>query len=400
MKRIIPALVLWATLTGSAVSQSMRPLGEGDGYQKSKFEVGALAGFSNYQGDLAKTLRFNYLETRPALGVFGRYQIDQRWAARANALVGWIGGSDSHYDDRKARGWSFTASLLEFSAQAEWEPFGPTRFLNLGDMDHFERIVSPYAFIGAGMLHFKPKTEFNEAGQSPDMIARINLDKTENFSETVFTLPFGVGAKVDIDRDWMVGAEVGFRTPFSDFLDGVSNAGNPDRKDWYLMGGLTVARRFWGPRDRDGDGTPDKRDACPEEPGSTAMKGCPEKVNITEEEKLELAEAVYGVQFETGKSALKKESFPVLDKVAGIMAKYPGYGLRIEGHTDDVGEAGFNQTLSESRAIACYDYLVAHGVSDARMRTAGFGESRPIASNETAEGKAKNRRVEFVLFVR
>lgn len=102
---------------------------------------------------------------------------------------------------------------------------------------------------------------------------------------------------------------------------------------------------------------------------------------------------------ETGKSAIKTESYSILDKIVAIMMKYPSYGLNIEGHTDDVGEADFNKTLSESRAIACFDYLVSKGIFGQRMKHWGFGEVRPIADNNTPEGRARNRRVEFLLFV-
>jgi OOP family OmpA-OmpF porin len=146
--------------------------------------------------------------------------------------------------------------------------------------------------------------------------------------------------------------------------------------------------------DTDGDGVPDDIDKCPDEPGPASNQGCPE---IKEEVKEILRFAMRAVQFETGKSTLKGESFAVLDQIVDIMAQYPSYRLRISGHTDSVGDDQANQVLSEERAKACYQYLVSKGVSPARLAFFGYGETRPIADNRTAQGRSLNRRVEFDL---
>ena len=103
------------------------------------------------------------------------------------------------------------------------------------------------------------------------------------------------------------------------------------------------------------------------------------------------------VQFDTGRSTLKSESFDVLRQIADIMRRYPDYNLTISGHTDNTGKASSNQTLSERRANACFEYLITQGISGNRMTFAGFGESKPIASNDTLRGRTLNRRVEFNL---
>ncbi|MFN4080677.1 MAG: OmpA family protein [Saprospiraceae bacterium] len=146
--------------------------------------------------------------------------------------------------------------------------------------------------------------------------------------------------------------------------------------------------------DRDGDGIADIDDLCPDQPGPASNKGCPE---MTKEDKEKVDLAVRMVQFETGKATLLKSSNKVLDDVAAVLLKYDYYNLAIEGHTDDVGDDRRNQVLSEQRAKTCFDYLVSKGVSAARMTHAGFGETRPVADNKTAQGRALNRRVEFNL---
>lgn len=149
--------------------------------------------------------------------------------------------------------------------------------------------------------------------------------------------------------------------------------------------------------DSDGDGVPDDIDLCPDEPGLASNKGCPE---LKAEVKEVLEFAMRAVQFETGRATLKAESYPVLDQIIQIMRQYPVYALRISGHTDNVGADSRNQILSEQRAKACYEYLASSGIVADRMSFAGFGRTRPIADNNTTEGRRLNRRVEFELYIK
>jgi len=116
-----------------------------------------------------------------------------------------------------------------------------------------------------------------------------------------------------------------------------------------------------------------------------------EKVVVTEEQIITL-EPIY---FDFDKSTIKPVSYPVLDQVAQVMRDRPTVIVRVEGHTDSVGSDKYNQRLSERRAHAVVKYLIGKGIESNRLQAAGFGESRPIAPNETPEGRAKNRRTEF-----
>jgi len=153
---------------------------------------------------------------------------------------------------------------------------------------------------------------------------------------------------------------------------------------------------FKGCPDTDRDGVPDSEDRCPNSPGTAANRGCPE---IKAEVKAVFDRALTDVQFETGKSVLLTSSYVVLDEIVGIMTNYPDHKVSISGHTDSIGEAPMNQKLSEQRAKATYDYLVSKGVNPGRLSYKGFGESKPVADNRYAPGRAKNRRVEFEIFV-
>jgi outer membrane protein OmpA-like peptidoglycan-associated protein len=103
------------------------------------------------------------------------------------------------------------------------------------------------------------------------------------------------------------------------------------------------------------------------------------------------------ILFDFGKSNLRREAELNLAKVAVILLQYPEMKIQVEGHTDNVGSEEFNQKLSERRAAAVHDFLVSQGVIADRMTTQGFGLSQPVASNETAEGRQKNRRVDLVI---
>jgi outer membrane protein OmpA-like peptidoglycan-associated protein len=148
--------------------------------------------------------------------------------------------------------------------------------------------------------------------------------------------------------------------------------------------------------DTDADGVIDPEDRCPNTPGLSEREGCPE---IEEEDKAVLKLAMETVRFETASARLKPASLAILDQVADVLAKYPDYGLRISGHTDNQGKDESNQDLSERRAQSCLQHLAGAGIDDERMLHEGFGETRPIGDNATAEGRRLNRRVEFELFV-
>jgi len=106
----------------------------------------------------------------------------------------------------------------------------------------------------------------------------------------------------------------------------------------------------------------------------------------------------HGILFDTGKATLKPESLPTLKQILGLLHDDPGLKFFIEGHTDNQGGRGINQPLSENRAAAVMSWLEGKGIEGSRLKATGFGDSKPIDSNKTAEGRANNRRVEFVRF--
>jgi outer membrane protein OmpA-like peptidoglycan-associated protein len=147
--------------------------------------------------------------------------------------------------------------------------------------------------------------------------------------------------------------------------------------------------------DADGDGVIDKDDKCPNVPGPASNDGCPVELTLEHAQTLkELARTVY---FNTGKATFTPETVGRLDMAYSILKEYPNSKFKVEGYTDSTGSEAFNLKLSDARANAVKNYLVSKGFPAANLTAEGFGEANPIESNNTASGRAVNRRVEIKL---
>jgi outer membrane protein OmpA-like peptidoglycan-associated protein len=145
-------------------------------------------------------------------------------------------------------------------------------------------------------------------------------------------------------------------------------------------------------KDSDADGLLDKDDECPNTPGPKTNKGCP----IIEQAVIEVLKTAFdNLEFESAKDVIFESSKPSLNELAEVLKKKTTWKLEIAGHTDNVGDDNGNLVLSKKRAEALKAYLVSQGVEEARLRTLYFGETKPIATNDTPEGRQKNRRVEM-----
>ena len=146
--------------------------------------------------------------------------------------------------------------------------------------------------------------------------------------------------------------------------------------------------------DTDGDGVNDEEDKCINEKGPASNFGCPvisaeiiKRVNL----------AAKNVFFATGSAKLLAKSFPKLNDVVTILNENSTFKVAIDGHTDEVGKDDYNQTLSDNRAASVKAYLVSKGIAESRLTSTGYGETKPVADNKTAAGRAQNRRVEMTL---
>jgi len=150
--------------------------------------------------------------------------------------------------------------------------------------------------------------------------------------------------------------------------------------------------------DADDDQVPDPEDRCKADPenrnGFEDDDGCPDEIP---EELEEIAGVIEGIFFDNDKDVIKSNSQPVLDRAVGTLQRNPSVRVRIMGHTSSTGGYRHNIDLSQRRAASVKRYLVEHGVDEARLETGGVGPDQPIDTNETPEGQARNRRIEFTI---
>lgn len=198
------------------------------------------------------------------------------------------------------------------------------------------------------------------------------LDLCPETPEEAYGLVDANGCPIDTDKDGI-----------PDYLDKCSNT-IPEARNYVDSLGCNL--------DTDKDGVDDYEDLCPTIPGVKANLGCPE---VKREVRNLLNKAMSGIQFETGKATIKKNSYGILNDIAKIFIENPTYIVEVQGHTDNVGKHDYNVDLSDRRANSVRTYLINQGVPANRLTAHGYGPDKPIADNNTSAGRAKNRRVEF-----
>lgn len=246
----------------------------------------------------------------------------------------------------------------------------------------------PYALIGAG----QQKIEFKDSSGS----------KVASTKDTIGNL--GLGAMYRINDALSLRGEARAIHNFDHNLwDGMALAGLEVVLGGHLAPAVAAPAVPQTPvvvveadQDSDGDGVIDSLDQCPNTPANVVVDetGCPVQVQIDDELKMELR-----VFFDNDKSVIKEQYKPEIAKVAEKMREYPNSSASIEGHASKTGpSARYNQRLSEARAIAVKTMLTNEfGVAPNRLSTVGYGYDRPIAPNDTEEGRAMNRRVYAVI---
>lgn len=236
--------------------------------QFTRWEAGLLAGVSNHTGDLVEPHWGSFNNLQSAAGPFVRFVGKAHYDLRMHFIYTRVSASDLHSDAaswRRLRAFSVQTNMLELGLQAAWRPL---------DLVKKNDKLSPYIFAGSGLLLFSPKADFN-SNKIEDLIKQAEFDIRQHKPTWKPFFVAGLGADTRFRQRWRLGLEAGLRYIDTDYLDGVSYAGNPRKNDWYGMALLHLSYT-WAATDTDGDGIADERDECKLVPGVASLGGCPD----------------------------------------------------------------------------------------------------------------------------
>jgi hypothetical protein len=217
-------------------------------------EAGFGIGVQAYRGDINSTIPSTLRQLQPVINVFGRYHFTEKWAMRGQIGFGKLYADEKRFgpDSTKiARGMSFNSSIVEIGLMPEWRPF------RIGN-------VELYLFSGVSALFFNANPNFNEAdnGLSKEKVA---ADKEASYPKATVAVPLGGGLQWLPNETFAIGLEASGRATLSDYIDGISQAANPNSNDHYVMAVLTVSKFFGG----------GKRSRANGGGGKNANVGCP-----------------------------------------------------------------------------------------------------------------------------
>lgn len=286
-------------------------------------------------------------------------------------------------------GWELGAFYTEFPHDDEPGSLGQREYgAKLDGLFFYSRnpSFSPYFVAGAGAVKTKLRNTFDDV---TNPVADAGLGFISYFR--LWGADFGFRADARYRHTFFDKNEFGglIKDELGDAVVQVGLVFPFGGKASSAGGGSTAACA-----DSDGDGVCDSADLCPGTPKGSVVdaKGCPKEAADGAKKKFE------DVYFAFDKSDLAESEKSKLDNAStvidGLSKKYPALKIDVSGHTDQVGTDGYNQGLSERRANSVKSYLVRKGVTAGRINTFAFGESKPVATNETAEGRALNRRAE------
>lgn len=310
--------------------------------KSGSYSVTPMVGGYLFEGD-------QNLEHRPAYGLGLGYNFDTHWGVEA--VFNYI-DTESWANDGDVN-----AYLYRLNGLYHFTPYGK---------------LIPYLAAGIGGISFDPK----------------NAD-----SDTNALVNYGAGLKYFLTESLALQGDVRHIISFRDthhnlmYTVGVTfYFGGEKQKEVAAVkeSEVTPVKETEGSvvQDSDGDGVPDDRDQCPQTPTGAAVNelGC---------------WVCKGLEFDFDKWTIKPQYFPILDEAVECMNQHASMNVEIQGHTDDMGSAGYNLSLSEKRAAEVRSYFIARGIAPERLTAIGYGLTQPIADNTTKDGRAKNRRVQL-----
>lgn len=433
--------VALAALFIGGAAQAQTPVSAPATQEFSTWSVGVNAGVLSPISPLGGKNDFSNWKSGLGYGLYIKKQFTPYFSLKLDGIRGKLKGDNSEaYDGgttiSDGNNTAFETDLTyagSLSAQ-----------VNMFNMDLFKKqdVLQLYVTAGAGLAGYKPTVT---------SAANVTSDYANGKTISELVIPVGLGAKFRLSEK--VNFDLGWSVYFvdGDNLDGTYRKNNSDKFS-YAHAGLEFALgkgkqlAYYNPiaasydeavqakalagslksdldnqkaenaklrsdmddllKDTDGDGVADKLDKCPGTPSGTVVDGggCPlktpapvEKVIITEEDRRVVRDAIKNLEFDLGKATIRAKSFPTLNRVANLLVT-KSFSLKLAGHTDNTGSADLNMRLSKDRAESVKAYLVAQGVNASRVEATGYGKNQPIATNKTAAGRQKNRRVEFTLY--
>lgn len=232
--------------------------------------MGVLGGGAIYFGDVAPKQGIALETAHAAFGGYIKKELSNKFSLKGSALSTTLSGDDYLYTDdpyRIGRGYYFTTSVLEIALTPEWEPFRKTT----------SQRFSPRIFAGPAIFMIDPSPNFdrNKHGEHKEGIA---IDKGTSLPNLFFGITGGIGFNLKLGANFYLNGSTGLRVPFTDYLDGISEAANPDQNDWYGVANLALGYRI-SRADDDRDGIANINDNCPQVPGSPKFNGCPDSDN-------------------------------------------------------------------------------------------------------------------------
>lgn len=278
---------------------------------------------------------------------------------------------------------------------------------------HFKESLGfkPYVGLSLGYMHVNKTNSIGERQALGNVISGFSKSLSDNFNlrtELRYRLENSddTFSGQDIFGDYLFNAGISYmigeashqstvtklveQAPALDSdNDGVSDANDrcPNSAPGAKVDSTGCAIAVDGDDDR--DGVANSRDVCPHSKAGAVVgrDGCEVKVVIE----------LQGVHFDTDKSTLKPESISILNAAVKTLGEHGTIMVEVAGHTDSRASDAYNQALSQRRAKVVFDYLTAHGISADRMTWRGYGEAQPIATNDTVDGRARNRRTELIV---
>lgn len=346
------------------------------------FAIGLHSGMVDYHGDLNRAW-FNMGDYKAHIGLTGMYTLNPWLNTGIQVNYGSIGFHNPISSENTQLG--FRANMLHANAQLRLK-------FNNGKWMSEDSKLQPYLYLGTGLSHMGARKQ--DDGQT---LTVTGVDWTGNLGAGV---TFMVNEKIGINynlnyaltnHDKRDNLSVGKNDQFMQHSLGVTfNFGKS--KNNQGSNGATETKA----KDSDNDGVSDDKDKCANTPKGVAVDkyGCPV---VEKETKQVLDNALKGILFETGKDVLVESSYDKLDAVAALMKANPKFKLEIDGHTDNTGTKEINKELSLKRAESVKKYLMKKGIEESRLIAKGYGDSEPIDTNDTPEGRANNRRVELII---